>query len=755
MSNPIHTHGHEKIFWYGRLSALIPSIIFIWIALQVPALATGRPLQISWQWVPSLNVELAFMLDGLSGLFCLIITAIGALVLVYADGYLGNHPNLSKFFVYLHLFLFSMLGLVLSDNLLVLFVFWELTSVFSFLLIGFEHTSQSSRDSARQALLVTGGGGLLLLVGIVLIGLICHTYSLQDLMNQGELLRHNDLYWAIFFCVTAGAFTKSAQFPFHFWLPSAMAAPTPISAFLHSATLVKAGLYLMARFHPILGGTLLWMTTLVVIGAVTAVWGSIVAIGQKDLKRILAHTTILALGIVMMFLGGRTMPALTAAITFLLVHALYKSALFMVVGNIDHQTGTRQIHEIGGLGMHMPFTALAAAMAALSMSGFPLFLGFIGKEIMYKGALTEATYPELAVTAALIANSLMAAVAASIALRPFWGKLRSPSSVTEAAWPMWLGPLVLSGIGLGFGLIPDWVGRWLIQPAVLAFHPTKEIVKLKLFYGFNEPLLLSMATLCLGALIYWKRRVIRAAVLQFTKRLPMTFADCFDLLLQAVAWTASLQTRTLQNGSLFRYLAIIISTILLAVGWALTAFHRFEFAYQATPIRLWQGILILLMLLAIFEVIRSASKLLSICALGVIGAGIALIFLSFGAPDVALTQLLVETLTLIIVAMVLLRLPRLQNAHEPGLAQRLFRFGLAASCGLLVTVLLFMVGQQPVDRTITEFYEKASYVKAHGRNIVNVILVDFRSLDTLGEIIVVAASAIAGLTLVRKRRDER
>jgi len=750
-----HAHDNSKILWIGRLSALIPAILFLWIAFQMPALAAGKPVQISWQWVPSLNVELTFMLDGLSGLFCLIVTAIGALVLVYADGYLGDNTHLYKFFVYLHLFLYSMLGLVLSENLLVLFVFWELTSVFSFLLIGFEHTSQASRDSARQALLVTGGGGLLLLVGIVLIGFIGHTYSLQDLMTQSELLRHHDLYWAIFFCVTAGAFTKSAQFPFHFWLPSAMAAPTPISAFLHSATLVKAGLYLMARFHPILGGTPLWMHTLVVIGAVTAVWGSIVAIGQKDLKRILAHTTIMALGIVTMFLGGRTMPALTAAMTFLLVHALYKSALFMVVGNIDHQTGTRQIHEIGGLGRHMPLTALAAAMAALSMSGFPLFLGFIGKEIMYKGALTEAVYPALAVTAALIANALMAAVAAAIALRPFWGKFRSPSSVTEAAWPMWLGPIVLSSIGLGFGLIPDWVGRWLIQPAVLAFHPTKEIVKLKLFYGFNEPLLLSMATLCLGASIYWKRRAIRAAVLQFIKRLPLTFADCFDQLLQAVAWTSGLQTRTLQNGSLFRYLTIIISTILLVTGWALTAFHRFEFAYRPTPIRAWQGILVLLMLLAILVVIRSASKLLSICALGVVGAGIALIFLSFGAPDVALTQLLVETLTLIIVTMVLLRLPRLQNAHEPGLAPRLFRFSLAAACGLLVTVLLFLVGQQPVDRTITEFYEKASYIEAHGRNIVNVILVDFRSLDTLGEIIVVAASAIAGLALVRKRKDEQ
>jgi len=752
-NNPIATHDHEKVFWIGRLSALIPGIIFVWIAFQIPDLAAGRPLQISWLWVPSLNVELTFFLDGLSGLMGLIITAIGALVLIYADAYMGKHPDLAKFFVLLHLFLISMLGLVLSDNLLVLFVFWELTSVFSFLLIGFEHTSESSRASARQALLVTGGGGLLLLVGIVLMGLICDTYSIQDLMTQSDLLRFHKLYLIVFCCVAAGAFTKSAQFPFHFWLPDAMTAPTPISAFLHSATLVKAGLYLMARFDPILGGTMVWMTTLVVIGAVTAVWGSIVAIGQKDLKRVLAHTTIMALGVVMMFLGGRSIPALTAAITFLLVHALYKSALFMVVGNIDHQTGTRQINEIGGLGRCMPVTALAAAMAALSMAGFPLFFGFIGKEIMYKGALAEPVYPALAVTAALIANSLMAAVAAAIALRPFWGRPCGPRPTTETAWPMWLGPLVLSGIGLGFGLIPDWVGRWLIKPAVLALHPTREKIQLKLFYGFNEALLLSIATLCLGAGIYWQRRAIRAVTAQFIKQLPMTFAGCFDQLLRAVAWTASLQTRTLQNGSLFRYLVIIIGTILLAIMWALTDYQRFEFVFKLTPISIWQGILVLLMLMAIITAIRSTSRILTICALGVIGAGIALIFLSFGAPDVALTQLLVETLTLIIVAIVLLRLPRLQTADDPGPAPRLLRFGLALTSGLVVTLLIFLIGLQPVDRTVTEFYEKASYVQAHGRNIVNVILVDFRSLDTLGEITVVAISAIACLALIRKHEQ--
>jgi multicomponent Na+:H+ antiporter subunit A len=745
-------HGRNQEFWIGRLTAFLPFLLFIWFASKVPFLANGGRIHFSLPWVPSLGVELKMALDGLNALYGLIITGVGTLVTIYADGYLGRHPNIVRFFLYLHLFLLSMLGLVLCDNLLVIFVFWELTSLFSFLLIGFEHESEVSRESARQAMLVTGGGGLVLLVGILLIGEASHTYALSDLINQGDYLRHHSLYLPIFLCMMAGAFTKSAQFPFHFWLPNAMTAPAPVSALLHSATMVKAGLYLMTRLHPILGGTMVWMSTLVVIGALTAVWGSIVALGQKDLKRILAHTTIMALGIVTMFLASRTTPALTAAMTFLLVHALYKSALFLVVGSVDHQTGTRQIQEIGGIGRSMPFTALAASMATLSMAGFPLFLGFIGKEIMYKGALTETMFPELAVIAALAANSLIAAVAITIGLRPFWGKSRSSHAITETPWSMWIGPLLLSGIGLGFGLIPDWVGRWLIHPAVSAFHPTTETIRLKLFYGFNEPLLLSVITLCLGGSLYWGRRKIRQGIQHFIKHLPLPLSKVYEFLLEGVAWLADRQTRLLQSGSLFRYLSIIIAALLLSLGWVFITGRDFDFTLDASTLVAWQGILIISMLVSITVVIRSTSRLLCICALGVVGAGIALIFLSFGAPDVALTQLLVETLTLIIAAIVLLRLPRMTSGRHAGLSKRCLRLVLSVGCGVVVTVLLTLISQQTPDRTITEFYEKASYVKAHGRNIVNVILVDFRSLDTLGEIIVVATSAMASVYLIKKKR---
>ena len=747
------THNPSAIYWPGRLSALLPFALFIWFALQVPRIQTAGPMAISFDWVPSLNVRLDFVLDGLSLLFVLIISGIGFLVTLYADAYLAGHQQINRFFSYLHFFLLSMLGLVLSNNLILLFVFWELTTLFSFLLIGFQNESATARNSARQALLVTGGGGLLLLVGILLIGNVTGTYALSELPMHAEQLRRHSLYGPILMCMLAGAFTKSAQFPFHFWLPNAMAAPTPISAFMHSATMVKAGIYLLARLHPVMGGTTAWMTILVAVGALTAVWGSVVSMAQTDLKSVLAYTTIMALGIMTMFLGGRSTPALTAAITFLLVHALYKSSLFMVVGSIDHQTGTRELEEIGGVGRTMPFTAAAALMGTLSMAGFPLFLGFIGKEIMYKGALTEDVFPGLATTAALLSNALMAAVAATLVLRPFWGRVRKAGSPREAPWPIWFGPLLIGAVGLGFGLIPDWVSRWLVEPAVRAFHFTREDITLKLFYGFNEPLLLSVITLALGAVFYVTRRRLRRRLARLLALVPVSMENAYEGLVKATVAIAKWQTQRLQNGSLYQYLIVILTATVMGVGGALLQSGAMRFIWHWPALPAWIGLLMVSMLIAIGIVVRARSRLLAICGLGVVGTGMAVIFLAYGAPDVGLTQVLVETLTLIIAAIVLLRLPPIERNPRPGFARLALSLLVAVGSGVLVTALMLAVNHHEVDRTITAFYEQASYVKAHGRNIVNVILVDFRSLDTLGEIIVVAASALAALALIRGKRS--
>jgi multicomponent Na+:H+ antiporter subunit A len=737
----------------GRISSIIPLGLFGALLYLVPQVTAGHVFRIQLGWIPSLGVTLSMAIDGLSLLFALIICCVGFFVTLYAADYLPKNAAAGKFFVYLHAFLLAMLGLVMADNILAVFVFWELTTIISYLLIGFECELETARRNARQALLVTGAGGMALLIGFLLLGGIADTYNLSRMTLQAAAIKTDPLYLVVLTMVFIGAFTKSAQLPFHFWLPNAMTAPTPISAFLHSATMVKAGIYLLARLHPILGGTPAWMQTLVVIGGITALIGSVLALRASDLKRILAFTTIMALGILTMFLGGKTTPALTAAMTFLMVHSLYKSSLFLVVGIIDHQTGARKFDLIGGLLKSMPITALAAATAALSMAGFPLFFGFIGKEIMYKGALTEDVFPVFATTAALLANALMTAVAGLIIVKPFLGAEQKTQLIPrEAPWAMWLGPVFMGSLGVVFGIVPDWIGHWLIEPAVRAFHPSMEDIQLKLFHGINEPLLLSIATLSLGALLYLLRKPLRQTIDYGLRQIPIRFEHLYSGGLEGIAKIARMQNSILQNGSLHRYLSIIIGSVILGVGLPFVLSHApldfGRYPYPSLSAWLLGGIIIV----AVVAVVWTKTRLLAICSLGVVGAGIAMLFLINGAPDVALTQLLVETLTVIIVSFVLLRLPRL-SARRPTLPTRKIWNGLlAVAMGVLITVLIQAVNRADLERSLTDFFEANSYIAAHGRNIVNVILVDFRSLDTLGEITVVALAGLASYALIRKRK---
>ena len=707
--------------------------------------------QIQWPWMPSLDLYLRFRLDGLSLLFGLIITGAGFFVTVYSSSYMSHSPHTGRFFFFLHAFMVSMLGIVMADNLLLLFVFWEATTVFSYLLIGFEHTVAASRDSARQAILITGAGGLSLLIGILLLKMAGGSFTLSQWIEGGGNIRDHALYPFIFTAVLLGAMTKSAQFPFHFWLPNAMSAPTPISAFLHAATMVKAGIYLLMRFHPLLGGTTLWMSSLVVIGGVTALWGAVQALGPCDMKRVLAYTTMMALGTLTMFLGGTSAATLTAAATFLLVHALYKAALFLAVGSIDHEAGTRQLDQLGGLMRHMPLTALAVAAAAMSMAGFPLFFGFIGKEIMYKGALAQEMFPVFATTMALLSNALMTAVSGILIMRPFTGKLpQNLGQVCEAPWTMRLGPNILGSLGIVFGIIPWWVSENLIQPAVFAIHPAREKIELALFHGINPPLILSMITLTLGVTIYLLRRPAMSVVDAVMARMPISSQKVYQWALDGFLSGSGAVTGRIQNGRLHQYLAIIILALVSAVGWSWfknmpEIFQNLEFDGRLTA-----GGLVILIAAAAIVVVTARKRLAAICGLGGVGAGVALIFLVYGAPDIALTQLLVETLTVIIVSLILLRLPPLKLPKKVRLSRRIVDIALSLTTGLLITTLLIaVVNREPLDLSLTTFYEAQSYLVAHGRNIVNVIIVDFRALDTLGEITVVVLAAWAALALIR------
>lgn len=736
------------------LSTALPLLLFLGLCYLWPEVIDGRVYHFQWPWIPSLDLYLRFRLDGLSLLFCLIVTGAGFLISLYSSSYMAGHSHVGRYFAFLNAFMLSMLGIVTADNLLLLFVFWEGTTVFSYLLIGFDHEADTARDNARQAILITSAGGLALLIGILLLKIAGASFTISHWVGAGDQIRQHALYPAIFSAVLLGAMTKSAQFPFHFWLPNAMSAPTPVSAFLHAATMVKAGIYLLMRFHPLLGGTELWMTTLVFVGGITALWGAIQALAPSDLKRVLAYTTMMALGILTMFLGGQTTPTLTAATTFLLVHALYKASLFLAAGSIDHQTGTRLLDHLGGLWRAMPLTALAVAAATMSMAGFPLFFGFIGKEIMYKGALTETVYPGFATTIALLSNALMTGVAGTILLDVFFGRRPNAlAAVREVPWTMRLGPSIMGGLTILFGIIPWWVSANLVQPAVLAFHPAREEIRLKLFYGFNTPLLLSFITLTLGGLIFVKRHPLRVWVGRLRQRLPITSQRTYQFGLNLFMRTADLVTGGLQNGSLTNYLAVIVLCMAVAVGWPWFGSAKPVLSLPAIDGPIIAMGLVLLILAATVIVLTAKRRLAAICGLGGVGAGVALLFLVFGAPDLALTQLMVETLTVIIVSLVLPRLPSLNREKKKPLPRRIMRAGLCVAVGFLVTAMLMGVGQSPLDRSLTTYFETKSYLAAHGRNIVNVILVDFRALDTLGEITVVVLAAWAGIALLRKPKE--
>jgi multicomponent Na+:H+ antiporter subunit A len=743
----------------GLYSCLLPLGLFLLLCLAWPRVVGGEVFTAQWIWVPGLDLNLAFRLDGLSLLFGLIITMTGFFVTIYASSYMAGHPHNGRFFVFLHAFMIAMLGIVFADNLLLMFICWEATTILSFLLIGFDHEKAAVRENARQALLVTGAGGLFLLMGILLLKSAGFPMTLSLLGASRDLIQTHTLYPAVFICFMVGAMTKSGQVPFHFWLPNAMSAPTPISAFLHAATMVKAGIYLLMRLHPVLGGTTLWMSTLVLVGGTTALWGAIQALGPSDLKRILAYTTLMALGVLTLFLGGQTVLSMTAATTFFMVHALYKAALFLAVGSIDHQTGTRDLNHLGGLVTRMPLTALAVAGATLSMAGFPLFFGFIGKEIMYAGALAEAMFPWFTAGITLSANALMTAVAAIILITPFFGTMPAHLKNTcETPWTMRIGPAFMGLLGVAFGIMPEWVSKYLIQPAVFTFHPDREEIRLFLFHGINLPLMLSVITLTSGAVIYWQRTRLRQGIVAATDRLRVTTPGLYQSGLTRFLTAAAGVTRILQNGSLSTYLSVTILTLALVTGMAWLP-HVSEIRILPAVGGPWIAIgLFAFVLAATVVVVTARHRLSAIGGLGGVGGGVALIFLVFGAPDIALTQLLVETLTLIFVSLILLRLPPMKNLIRPApLSRWLFirNACLSLGTGLIITTLLMGIAGTPLDRNLTTFFETASYVEAHGRNIVNVILVDFRSLDTLGEICVVVLAAWAGVNLIRRSTGQR
>jgi multicomponent Na+:H+ antiporter subunit A len=732
----------------GVVPVLFAGALFVYFASLVPTIAAAEMIRVTIPWIPSLGIELAFLVDGLSLTFSLLISGIGTLVLLYSNTYLAGHPQYARFALFLTAFMVSMLGLVLADDLILLFVFWELTTLTSYMLIGFSHETEKSRRNALQALFVTGAGGLAFLAGLILLAAASGTTSISGIIAQGGALKEHAMYLPILILLLAGTFTKSAQVPFHFWLPNAMAAPTPVSAFLHSATMVKAGVYVMARMHPAMSGTDVWLWTLTILGAVTAVFASLLALRQTDLKLALAYTTLMALGTLTLFLGQESGYAMTAFATFLIVHSLYKASLFLVVGCIDLSTGTRETDQLGGLGRLMPITAAAAALAALSMAGFPPFLGFIGKELKYAGAIAVASEPLFVAGAALLSNALMFAVAGVVAFRPFWqGSVPSTQSPSEAPWQMWAGPIILASLGAIFGIYPDLLQVALINPTVISLTgEVGEAKELKLWAGVNTPLFLSIATFVLGLLFYWRHVQLRAMLERSFQSIP-NLDNGWDGFLDGLKSVAKWQTRIVQNGKLSSYLFGTFLTIAAGILLTLVYTGMPKIAVDLSDVEWKHTSIALLTIAGAILALVTNSRIAGIAALGVVGIGIALIFIVYSAPDVAITQLLVETLVVVLVAVVMLRLPSL-----PKTEFRLNHALLSVAVGASVSLILIAVVSSPLDLRLTDYFEATSWPEAYGRNIVNVILVDFRALDTFGEIAVVVIAALSAYALLRTTR---
>ncbi|MGS4946321.1 hydrogen gas-evolving membrane-bound hydrogenase subunit E [Meridianimarinicoccus sp. RP-17] len=749
---------HPASFWTAAslLPPLIAAALFAVFTTFLPAVAAGETLRYAWGWIPALGVDFSFVIDGLSLTFSLLISGIGIAVMLFSGRYLAGHPQHGRFSLYLVSFMLAMLGLVLADNLLVLFVFWELTTITSFLLIGFSHGSEVSRRAALQALLVTGAGGLAMLAGFLLIGAETGTFELSALREMGDVLRDSPLYIPILILVLCGAFTKSAQFPFHFWLPNAMAAPTPVSAFLHSATMVKGGVYLLARMHPNLAGTNTWLWTLVIFGAFTTVFASIVALRQNDLKQTLAYTTLMALGALVLFLAAPGGYAVTAAATFLVVHSLYKAALFLTIGCVDHATGTRDARRLGGLARRMPLTALAGGLAALSMAGMVPFIGFIGKELLYKGGLESPASPIIVTGAIFAASALMFAVAGVVALRPFWGSdgkmplLDRP--IREAPLPMLAGPLVLGVLGLYFGLSPHGLQVHVTDPIVGAILGDPDMAKeLYLWAGFNLALILSILTFATGVAIYVFQDRIRERIVAAESRL-MNFDALWDRLLAAIGTGARVVTDLLQPGIASRYLMAVFTTITLLIGSAILIRGLDIGTVGLSGVDGVHVVVFGLTIAGTLLAVVTNSRIAAITGLGVTGTGVALVFIMFGAPDVAITQILVEMLIVVLFSVAALKLPTLPQ-RLPFFHRRAHA-AVSIALGAIVAGVVIAVTSVPLDLRLTEFFEANSYPEAHGRNIVNVILVDFRAFDTFGEISVVAIAAISAYALLRQRKTK-
>ncbi len=722
-------------------------VAFIGLLTNLPAVLAGEVITARVDWMPALGLNFTLMLDGLGFFFAFLILGIGLLIIAYARQYLSRNDHMGEFFTYLLLFQGAMVGIVLSDNILLLLIFWELTSLSSFLLIGYWKHLPEGRQGARMALAVTGMGGLAMIAGMLMLGQIAGSYDLSVILKNRELIQASPLYVPALILILLGCFTKSAQFPFHFWLPHAMAAPTPVSAYLHSATMVKAGIFLMARMWPALAGTPEWFMIVTTAGLVTMVLGAVIALYKHDLKALLAFSTVSHLGLITMLLGTGTAFGAMAAVFHILNHATFKAALFMSAGIVDHEAHTRDIRRLGGLRTLMPVTFVIATLAALSMAGIPFLNGFLSKEMMLEESNRTVLFGSvwLVPVMATIGSLFSAAYCFRLIGHVFLGPVRSdyPAKPHDPGTGMWLPPAILVVLVVLIGVLPSLAEPYvkLVTASVLGGEAEVPKAYFKLWHGLVPALYMSIIAVVGGLLLML---TLFKPTLHLWEHTPRPEAKwIFETIVEAAARLAQALILPLHNGAFTRYAAIGSITIVGA------GYHAWSTGTIGPPTREMQPadpfvIAGWLMLVAATAglVLMHRNRFLSLMLIGIVGLMVSIGFVFFSAPDLAMTQFTVEVVTIILLLLALNFLPN-TTPVESSVLRRIRDAGVAVAGGLAAFALAYhYLLRDAVSTPISEFHLANSYKGGGGTNVVNVILVDFRGFDTYGEIIVLGIAAL-------------
>ena len=725
---------------------MVSLLAFIGLMTHLPAVMAGELVTARLDWIPLLGLNVTLMLDGLGFFFAMLILGIGLLIIAYARFYLSREDNMGEFFTYLLLFQGAMVGIVISDNILLLLVFWELTSLSSFLLIGYWKHLPEGRQGARMALTVTGMGGLAMIGGMLLLGQIVGSYDLSVILQNRNLIQASPMYLPALILILLGCFTKSAQFPFHFWLPHAMSAPTPVSAYLHSATMVKAGIFLMARMWPVLSGTPEWFMIVTTAGLITMVLGAVIALFKHDLKSLLAFSTVSHLGLITMLLGTGTAFGAMAAMFHILNHATFKAALFMSAGIIDHETHTRDIRRLGGLRHLMPVTFVIASLAALSMAGIPLLNGFLSKEMMLEEATHTALFgmPLLVPVMATIGSLFSAAYCFRFISHTFLGPQRDdyPATPHDPPVGLWLPPAILVVLVVAIGVAPFLAEPFIKVVTASVLGDAAELPKayFKIWHGLVPALYMSMIAVVGGLLMLL---IFKPALSVWDKAARPEAKHIFDAVIASAVSLARRIIAPLHDGAFTRYAAIMAVTV-VAVG-----YHAWATGTVGAPTRSVQPANFVqiagwLMLVAATcgLVVLHRNRLLSLILIGIVGLVVSVGFVFFSAPDLAMTQLTVEVVTIILLLLALNFLPN-HTPVESSVLRRARDGTVAVAAGLGAAALSYhYLLRDTVAPSISDFHLANSYKGGGGTNVVNVILVDFRGFDTYGEIIVLGIAAL-------------